>query len=73
LNCDELRKRLTEHIDQSLASDLCREVERHLAECPECAEMEHDLHDLQRLCRECPPPRLPKALRERVEKMLQED
>lgn len=72
MNCDELRTRLTEYGEQALSAELCQEVERHLGECDSCAELKDDLRDLHRLCRECPPPKLPEALRERVAKMLEE-
>jgi len=70
MNCDDLRRRLTEYSERALPDELCREVERHLASCTDCAEVERDLLDLVRLCRECPQPRLPEALRKRLEGML---
>jgi hypothetical protein len=70
MNCDDLRRRLTEYSERALPEELCREVEQHLASCASCADVEHDLVDLARLCRECPQPRLPESLRKRLESML---
>ncbi len=36
LDCDALLKSLSEYIDGSLAPELCRELEKHLAGCDNC-------------------------------------
>ena len=66
MNCDELLRRLTEFTDGALPEDVCDELRRHLAECDRCAELSADLRSLARLCRECPPPRMPADLRQRL-------
>lgn len=70
MNCAELLERLTDYQEDSLPAELCRELERHLEGCPDCSGLERDLEDLRRLCRECPSPRLPDAIRRRMEAML---
>lgn len=70
MNCDELLERLTDYQDAVLPAELCRELEEHLRDCGDCSALERDLEDLRRLCRECPSPRLPEALRERMKALL---
>jgi len=70
VNCDELLKRLTDYQEAALPAELCRELEEHLHHCSHCKELERDLEELRRLCKECPSPRLPEALRRRMEAML---
>jgi hypothetical protein len=70
VNCDELLKRLTDYQEASLPAELCRELEEHLRGCSHCSALERDLEDLRRLCRKCPSPRLPEALRRRMEALL---
>jgi hypothetical protein len=73
VNCDELLRRLTDYQEASLPAELCRELEQHLQDCTDCRALERDLEDLRRLCRECPSPRLPEALRQRMKAMLDRD
>lgn len=70
MNCDELRKSLTEYAEGATDAELCAHIERHLAECGPCEELRLDLLQLSRLCRECDPPRLPEDTRRRIEKLL---
>lgn len=70
MNCDELRRRLTDYADGATDADLCDEIERHLAGCPQCQELRHDLAELSRFCRQCDPPRLPDAARAHIRKLL---
>ena len=72
MNCDELIRLLADYHEGAAPEALCGEVERHLAECNPCQALRQDLLALSRLCHECPPPRLPKAVRERIAKMLSE-
>jgi predicted anti-sigma-YlaC factor YlaD len=73
MNCDELRRRLTEYADGATDADLCAEIERHLATCAGCQGLRHDLAELSRLCRQCDPPQLPDAARERIRRLLEPD
>jgi anti-sigma factor RsiW len=71
MTCDELYRRLTDHKEGVLDAEVCREVERHLAECYACNQIRHDLEDLSRLCREQAPTPLPDGVRRRIEGMLE--
>ena len=70
MTCDELNRRVTEHEDGALQEDLCRAVERHLAECTECRSMRDDLRAIARLCQQGEPIRLPASVRRRIEALL---
>ncbi|HWW93402.1 MAG TPA: zf-HC2 domain-containing protein [Vicinamibacteria bacterium] len=67
MTCDELLRWLTELAEGVLPPNLCEELRSHLQDCSPCSELDRDLADLARLCRECDPPRLPAALRRRLE------
>jgi len=69
MNCGDLLRLLTEYEEGTLPTPLCVEVARHLSECAPCEELRHELHELTRLCRESTP-RLPEALRRRIEDLL---
>ena len=70
MNCDELLERLTDYHESALPAELCRALEEHMRDCRDCSALERDLEDLRRLCQECPNPRLPDALRERMRALL---
>jgi predicted anti-sigma-YlaC factor YlaD len=69
-DCDELGRRLTDLRDGTLGESDCAAIEKHLAECPSCGDLHHDFEDLARLCRESERPRLPLAVRRRIEQAL---
>ena len=73
MNCDELRRRLTEYADGAADAGLCAEIERHLASCSPCLELRHDLVELARICKECDPPRLPDEARAHIRRLLGTD
>jgi hypothetical protein len=71
MNCEELYERLTELGEGTLPTDVCEEVNRHLAECQDCQLVRQDLQDLARLCRESSgPTTMPEELRGRILQML---
>lgn len=69
-DCDELGRRLTELHDGCLEESDCAAIEKHLAECPSCGNLQRDFEDLARLCRESDRPRMPVAVRRRIEEAL---
>jgi anti-sigma factor (TIGR02949 family) len=72
MTCDELLRRLTEYEDGVLPDDVCRELQRHLADCEPCHDLRHDLEALSRICRSCAAPRMPDDVRRRLEQRLAE-
>jgi predicted anti-sigma-YlaC factor YlaD len=69
-DCDELGRRLTHLRDGALGESDCAAIEKHLAECPSCGNLHRDFEDLARLCRESERPRMPLAVRRRIEQSL---
>lgn len=69
-DCAELGRRLTELRDGALGEGDCAAIEKHLAECARCGDLQRDLEDLARLCRESERPRMPPAVRRRIEQAL---
>ena len=70
MTCDELLRRLTDYGDGALPESLCEELREHTAECDSCSDLQADLAALARLCQECPSPRLPEDVRQRLEERL---
>ena len=70
MKCEELGRQLTERRDSTLGESDCAAIEKHLAECPSCGALHRDLEDLARLCRESERPRMPLAVRRRIEDVL---
>jgi predicted anti-sigma-YlaC factor YlaD len=68
--CDDLGRRLTERRDEALGESECAAIEKHLEECSDCGALHRDLEDLARLCRESERPRMPPAVRRRIEEAL---
>ena len=69
-DCDDLGRRLTDLRDWALGESDCAAIEKHLAECPSCGDLHRDFEDLARLCRESDRPRMPLAVRRRIEEAL---
>jgi predicted anti-sigma-YlaC factor YlaD len=69
-DCDDLGRRLTELRDGALGESDCAAIEKHLAQCPSCGDLHRDFEDLARLCRESERPRMPLAVRRRIENTL---
>ena len=70
MTCEELYRRLTDHAEGVLPSEVCQQVERHLVGCSACNEIRHDLEDLSRMCRERAAIQLPSGVRRRIEGLL---
>ena len=69
-DCDELGRRLTELRDGALGESDCAAIQHHLDECQSCGALHKDLEDLAQLCRESERPRMPPAVRRRIEQAL---
>jgi hypothetical protein len=73
MTCAQLYDRFTELMEGTLPTDVCEEINRHLAECGDCPHLREDLEDLARLCREASAPTtMPEELRGRIAQMLAE-
>jgi predicted anti-sigma-YlaC factor YlaD len=70
MNCQDLARRLSHHTDGALDGDDCAAIDRHLRECEVCGALRRDLEDLARLCRDSQRPKMPMAVRRRIEMLL---
>ena len=57
-HCVDLLRQLSAYIDDELASDICREIRRHLGACPNCEVFIASLQQTVTLCRHRPAPQL---------------
>lgn len=67
--CRELVAQLNDYLDGELPADLCAELERHLADCPDCRVVLDTLGQTVRILHhldEAPPPALPAELESRL-------
>jgi predicted anti-sigma-YlaC factor YlaD len=70
MKCDDLARRLSDLRDGALEESDCAAIEKHLTECSDCGSLHRDFEDLARLCRESVRPRMPLAVRRRIEDAL---
>lgn len=68
--CRHLLGELSAYLDGELSIELCAEIERHLAECPDCRIVVNTLRKTILLYRTAPQPGFPAAVRERLYKAL---
>ncbi len=73
LNCEALLRALSEYIDGSLAPELCREIEKHLAGCDNCRAVLNTTKRSIDLVRDSTESPVPEAVRERLFKRLNLD
>jgi len=69
-DCREYLENLCAYVDGEAGSDVCREVERHLEDCPDCRIMVDTLKKTIVLCREGEKTELPVDLAARLDGAL---
>jgi anti-sigma factor RsiW len=57
-HCLDLLRQLSAYIDDELPSDICREIRKHLGNCPNCEIFIISLQQTVTLCRHRPVPPL---------------
>ena len=72
MKCNDLYRRLTDHAEGLLDEGDCAAIEKHLRECATCGALHSDLTTLARLCRESSRPKMPDAVRLRIEQLLKQ-
>jgi hypothetical protein len=72
MKCSDLYRRLSDHAEGLLDEGDCAAIEKHLRECATCGALHSDLEVLARLCRESSRPKMPEAVRLRIEKLLRQ-
>jgi len=70
--CKEHLQRISEYLDGELDSSICRQVEEHLAACPECRDCLESLRRTIQLCKEAAQQDIPPQAREHLRAVLRE-
>lgn len=65
-NCESLLASLSDYVDGAAQEELCREIERHLAECENCRVVVDTLKKTVSLYHTTAEADLPSAVRERL-------
>ncbi|MGE5252146.1 MAG: anti-sigma factor family protein [Bacteroidota bacterium] len=71
--CRELLSSISDYVDGSLQQDLCRELERHLAECEDCRVVLNTFRKTVELYHSQGRSEMPSGVRERLFKRLSLD
>lgn len=69
-SCEHLLEHLSDYLDGTAAAAICREIDRHLAECGDCRVVVDTLRQTVHLYHTLPEPDLPPDARERLYKAL---
>jgi hypothetical protein len=59
IRCKDVAKHVCENLDEKINSPLCREIKKHLQECPDCSGDLIALKHTVKLYRRYPTPKLP--------------
>lgn len=65
-SCTDVAKHICENLDDQIHSEYCREIRRHLAECPNCTAYLDSLKKTVRLYKTEPFPRIPTGVRKHL-------
>lgn len=65
-DCLKILRGLSAYLDDELASDVCREIRKHLGACPNCEVFLDSLRQTITLCRHVEPPPLSPAAKARL-------
>ena len=68
--CRKVYRRICENLDQGLDSPECREIKRHLEQCPDCLAYLDSLKKTVLLYRAMPSPPVSRAMRRRLFKIV---
>jgi len=68
-DCKAIFALLSDYLDRELPDELCRDIDRHIADCPPCVSFVESLRKTIELCRsakelDAPPPLAESARRE---------
>jgi anti-sigma factor RsiW len=69
-NCRHLLGDLSDYLDGEASTEICAEIERHMADCEDCQVVVDTLKKTVHLVKEIPPPQMSAAARERLFKSL---
>ena len=69
-SCKDVAKHVCEHLDEKVHEEYCREIRKHLAECPNCTAYLDSLKKTIRLYRSTPQPHVPAKARKKLYAVL---
>ena len=69
-NCRHLLEQLSDYLDGEASTQVCREIEQHLAACDDCRVVVDTLGKTIALYEELPQPELPDNVRRQLYKSL---
>ncbi|MBF8248612.1 MAG: hypothetical protein HW374_1412 [Bacteroidetes bacterium] len=69
-NCVDVAEHICENLDYKLSSRKCREIKKHLAECPNCTAYLDSLKKTVKLYHMVRNPRIPSSSRAKLYKVL---
>lgn len=72
MKCTDLYRQISDHAEGLLDEGDCAAIEKHLRECATCGALRSDLEVLARICRESSRPKMPDAVRTRIERLLRQ-
>lgn len=70
--CPDVLTLFSRHLEGEISSDLCAEMERHLATCPRCRGACDSLRHTLAACRAAPAPAVPSRIQDSVRKALRD-
>lgn len=68
--CHHLLNQLSDYLDGTATTEICAEIEKHLADCSDCRVVVDTLQQTVHLYHTLPQPDLPQQARERLYKTL---
>lgn len=71
-NCQKNFEKISEYLDGELGPEECRQIERHLDDCPECRNCLQALRKTIELCRRSAQNEVPQEMRMRLRSKLKE-
>ena len=71
-DCRKNFEKISEYLDGELGHDECRQIERHLNDCPECRDCVDALKKTIALCRKSAREKIPEDMRKRIRSRLRD-
>lgn len=71
LTCDQFLQELSDYLDEEVREDVRRELERHMAECPNCWVMVDTTKKTLNIYKKLDPDPLPEPLKARLMQAIQ--
>ena len=70
-SCPDVVSLLSRHMEGEISSEVCAQMERHLAGCPHCRTACDSLRHTLTLCKATPTPKVPGAVQDSVRRAIQ--